>query len=235
MTDYKKELTRLFKKYNPEKVKDVDALLKKFAGREAELLETIHLKYGQGEPGKRKQRIILLLALLMALLAAGSWYAANQGMFDFGAGDKEKMAEKKVDEKQKPATSEFTADEKADKNQEAQMDAGENDIEKESKRSVEKAPPRDAPISLSAPPVEYGVQIGLFSVADNPEVRKRLGDAQLELNILPTGKGTYMYVVGNDAELDQARARRDRLRQQSFPDAFVVGLRKGKRVNIYKD
>jgi len=45
--DYRKILTELYEKYNPEKVKDVEFLLKKFAGREEEMIEKIRMKYGE--------------------------------------------------------------------------------------------------------------------------------------------------------------------------------------------
>ncbi len=86
--------------------------------------------------------------------------------------------------------------------------------------------------AYSAPPIEYGVQIGLFSDSDNEKVKNSLGDRQLELNVLPADNDLFMYVVGNDLELEAARTRRDELRENGFPDAFVVGLRKGKRVEI---
>ncbi|HHG85353.1 MAG TPA: SPOR domain-containing protein [Bacteroidetes bacterium] len=273
MPNYKKELTRLFQKYNPDKVKDVDALLEKFAGREPELIATIHRKYGGKEMPRRKGRILLILAIVMLLLSAGSWYAASTGMFDFGKPDSNarvkisqgedqqgKSEVKNVDDRDELKNTEMDSDEgngkrtseiengnKRGELKNVEMDSDKGDgmrnvnakIEKETTEVADKIATRESKPGLKAMasglPLEYGVQIGLFSVADNPKVRKMLGDAQLELIILPTDAGKYMYVVGTDTELKQARNRRDRLRAGAFPDAFVIGLRKGKRVNIIRN
>ncbi len=48
--DYKAILTQLYQRYNPEKVRDVDFLLKKFEGREAEMIDKIQRKYAALEP-----------------------------------------------------------------------------------------------------------------------------------------------------------------------------------------
>lgn len=46
MTDYKKELTDLYQKYNPRKLGDIDRLLEKYKGSEEELIESVKNKYG---------------------------------------------------------------------------------------------------------------------------------------------------------------------------------------------
>lgn len=48
--DYRAILTQLYQRYNPEKVRDVDFLLKKFEGREAEMIDKIQRKYAALEP-----------------------------------------------------------------------------------------------------------------------------------------------------------------------------------------
>lgn len=48
--DYRAILTQLYQRYNPEKVRDVDFLLKKFEGREGEMIDKIQRKYADLEP-----------------------------------------------------------------------------------------------------------------------------------------------------------------------------------------
>jgi|GEM_PF-7051274 len=48
--DYKSILTRLYQQYNPEKVADVEFLLKKFEGREEEMIAKIREKYKDVTP-----------------------------------------------------------------------------------------------------------------------------------------------------------------------------------------
>lgn len=213
--NYHKILTDLFRKYNPAKLKEVDALLVQFAGREEELIKKINLKYGKkGSPKAAKSRkpvVLLLIFLLLGGLGIGGWYAANQGLIP-GWGD---------------STTSENSDSKSSKFEPEPEKELQQQIVDETKIDTE-----SMKTAYSAPPIEYGVQIGLFSDSDNAKIKTRLGDRQLELNVLPADNDLFMYVVGNDLELDAARTRRDELRENGFPDAFVVGLRKGKRVEI---
>ena len=47
--DYQKELTALYQKHNPAKLGKVDALLKKYKGKEGQLLKTVREKYNEVE------------------------------------------------------------------------------------------------------------------------------------------------------------------------------------------
>lgn len=99
--DYRKILTDLYKRYNPEKVGDVDFLLKKFEGREAEMVEKVRLKYGVTEEDslepappptpeelarrqKKRKRIALwtMILLLVGGVGAGSWAMYSNGFLD---------------------------------------------------------------------------------------------------------------------------------------------------------
>jgi hypothetical protein len=214
--NYHKILSNLFRKYNPAKLKEVDALLVQFAGREEELIEKIHLKYAGKATSKskksKKPALLLVILLLLGGLGFGGWYAANQGLIP--GWDKSETTEN-------PDNIYPESDANLEKNDSRQQTVEEVEMDSESMETA-----------YSAPPIEYGVQIGLFSDADNEKVKTRLGDRQLDLNVLPADNDLFMYVVGNDLELDAARTRRDELRENGFPDAFVVGLRKGKRVEI---
>jgi hypothetical protein len=203
--NYKKIITELFRTYNPDKISEVDALLRKFAGREEELIEKIKLKYASPAVGAHKRtRLVRLLffLILTGIVAVAVWWTVGKGLFG-GRQEASSMVEKQ----------ELTDPQAAQRERMA--------VEEE----LREMPP-------SAPPIEYGVQVGLFSSARNAQILDRLGDRQLDLNVLPTEDGNYMYIVGNDLELDVARRRRDEMRANGFPDAFVVGLRKGKRVEI---
>jgi hypothetical protein len=60
--NYKQIFTRLFQRYNPEKVGEVDELLKKFAGREREMMYKIVMKYGPPVTRvEQKKKLDLLL------------------------------------------------------------------------------------------------------------------------------------------------------------------------------
>ena len=164
--NYKKIITELFQTYNPKKVGEVDALLKKFAGREEELIEKIHLKYGgaAAETKKRgKTERIILLIVALAVLGSGAWYAADSGLFAGGESNDGVVGEEKKKEI---------------------VEEGEK-IELQEKEMMR--------TPYSAPPIEYGVQVGLFSTATNQKILDRLGDNQLELNVLPTENDNYMY------------------------------------------
>jgi hypothetical protein len=204
--NYKKILTELFRRYNPAKVAEVDTLLKQFAGREEELIHKIRLKYAPKPRGnkRRKPLVLLLVFLVLGGLGLGGWYAANQGWIPFPG-----LAE---DQEEVITGLDSIPDSYSQEDVDLDSEAMQN--------------------PYSAPPMEYGVQVGLFSDPDNAKVKRQLGDRQLELNVLPADNGLYMYVVGNDLELEDARHRRDELRENGFPDAFVVGLRKGKRVEV---
>lgn len=108
--DYRKILTDLYKRHNPEKVKDVDFLLKKFEGREAEMVAKIKEKYGvtdevemvppptpqeQARRKKRRKRVAswTILLLLIGGVSAGSWSLYSTGYFDgmFPSGPTEKL------------------------------------------------------------------------------------------------------------------------------------------------
>lgn len=110
--DYRKILTDLYLRHNPEKVGDVDFLLKKFAGREAEMVEKIKQKYNVvDEPAvvpapprtpaeiarKRKKRrrgiTWSLVAVLLGSLGFGSWYGYSEGYLEqvFPGGPAEKL------------------------------------------------------------------------------------------------------------------------------------------------
>lgn len=98
--DYRKILTDLYQRHNPEKVKDVDFLLKKFAGREEEMVAKIKEKYGVEEEevvvtpppapeelARRKRRRKRLrswiaVVLLFGGAAAGAWTVVSTGYFD---------------------------------------------------------------------------------------------------------------------------------------------------------
>ena len=45
--DHRSDLIEIYRKYCPEKVEKVDALLERFHGREAKLLEMVKAKYGK--------------------------------------------------------------------------------------------------------------------------------------------------------------------------------------------
>ncbi|MEM6271671.1 MAG: hypothetical protein AAF998_19700 [Bacteroidota bacterium] len=194
--NYNKILTELFRTYNPAKVAEVDSLLKKFAGREEELIAKIHQKYGGQK--RRRRRLLILFGIGLLVAFTATWWWVN------GPPD---------------ATPEAGMTATVPRTNEAPP--AEPDLET---AGIELPP--------SEPPLEYGVQIGLFSTAHNDQILVRLGDRQVDLNVLPAGEGRFMYVMGNDQELAPARERCEALRADGFPDAFVVALRKGKRVAI---
>lgn len=81
--DYRKILTELYEQYNPEKVKDVEFLLKKFAGREQEMIEKIRLKYeSQGTPTAAPEKPVKTIPIKKFLI--GMLVVLGLGAATFG-------------------------------------------------------------------------------------------------------------------------------------------------------